>query len=157
MFEQTCSESKQGRINTESRKKILQIQSELYEKEPHQEELDEKREKRTRSLGENPSKKIMEGSDDRLKAIPYDTEKYTNTRVQDQNAYKEGFFEHGNRELNGKLESLSEDQLKAIGYNDFISGVDAKKLPETIRNNSYYSEGYLLASIIEERPKPKHR
>lgn len=155
MFEQTRSESKQGRINTKSRKKILQIQSELYEKESHQEELDEKREKRTRSLGENPSEKIMEGSDDRLKAIPYDTEKYTNTSVQDQNAYKEGFFEHGNRELNGKLESLSEDQLKAIGYNDYISGIDMKKLPGAVRNNPYYNEGYLFALIAEE--KPKHR
>lgn len=155
MFEQTRSESKQGRINTKSRKKILQIQSELYEKESHQEELDEKTEERTRRVGTNPAEKIIEGSTDRLNAIPYDAEKYVNISSQDQEAYHEGFFEHGNRELNGKLESLTEERLKAIGYNDYISGIDMKKLPGAVRNNPYYNEGYLFALIAEE--KPKHR
>lgn len=157
MFEQSKSESKQGRFNRISREEISQIQAGSIETIAHQVDLDKKREERIRRLGSNPSEKIIEGSRDRINAISYNAEKYKNTSVQDQNAYYYGFFEHGNRELNGKLESLSEEQLKVIGYNDFVSGVDAKKLPETVRNNPYYSEGYLLASIIENKPKPNHR
>ena len=157
MFEQSKSESRQGKINQSYRKEILQKELKSIEISAHQAELGAKTEKRTRRVGTNPAEKIIEGSADRLNTIPYDAEKYANISAQDQGAYREGFFEHGNRELNGKLESLTEERLKAIGYNDYISGVDVKKLPETVRNNPYYNEGYLFASIIEEKPKPKHR
>ena len=155
MFEQSKSESRQGKINQSYRKEILQKELKSIEISAHQAELGAKAEERTRRVGTNPSKKIIEGSTDRLNAIPYDAEKYTKIKVQDQEAYHEGFFEHGDRELNGKLESLTEERLKAIGYNDYISGVDVKKLPEAVRNNPYYNEGYLFALITEE--KPKHR
>lgn len=155
MFEQSKSESRQGKINQSYRKEILQIESNNMEIEAHQAELGKKTEERTRRVGTNPAEKIIEGSTDRLNAIPYDAEKYANISAQDQGAYREGFFEHGNRELNGKLESLTEERLKAIGYNDYISGIDMKKLPEEVRNNPYYNEGYLFALITVE--KPKHR
>ena len=58
---------------------------------------------------------------DRINAIPYDPDKYENEI--DKNNYQEGFFAMGNRALHGRLESLSDEQLQAIGANDYISGV----------------------------------
>ena len=155
MFEQSKSESRQGRINQSYRKEILQKELNNMEIEANRAKQGAKTEERTRRVGTKPAEKIIEGSTDRLNAIPYDAKKYANISSQDQEAYHEGFFEHGNRELNGKLESLNEERLKAIGYNDYISGIDAKKLPTAVRNNPYYNEGYLFALIAEE--KPKHR
>lgn len=102
-------------------------------------------------------KLIAEGSTDRINAVPYDAQKYDSPQAQ--NAYAEGFFEHGNRELFEKLGSLTEEQLKAIGYNDYISEVDKDSLLEKIKANQAYEEGRLFALLSNpnQGASPKYR
>lgn len=92
--------------------------------------------------------KRQEGINDRINGIPYDDSKYDDE--YDRNNYHEGFFVMGNRVLYGQIEKLSAEQLQKIGANDYISGVDLKTLPQPIKDNSSYAQGYLMASIMSE-------
>lgn len=156
MYEQTRSESIKGKINKKTRNKIFEKIIEDIEIEKKEEARMIKLAERITDvgIGEKTSKAIIEGSSDRMKAVMYDKDKYADTR--EQNAYDEGFFKHGNRELSGNINKLTDEQLKAIGYNDYLSGVDAETLPEIIKTTPAYTEGYILASILEQK-KQKHR
>lgn len=96
---------------------------------------------------------IQEGSMDRLLAVSYDPNKYQDKQMQ--NAYREGFFEHGTRELFGKLDILSEDELIAIGYNDYFCGIKMSELLDDIRKNDSYASGYLSAVVSDSNKKSK--
>ena len=102
--------------------------------------------KETVASGEKISIIRAEAINDRINAIPYDYDKYEDEI--DRNNYHEGFFVMGNRALYGQIEKLSDEQLQRIGANDYISGVNLETLPQSIKDNSSYAQGYLMSSIM---------
>ncbi len=122
------------------------IESDKYKKESEQ-RIGDNINKYGRN-GEQISKKINEGINDRMLPVPYNPDKYDDK--YDHACYEKGFFENGNLALLGRLELLSDEQLQKIGENDYISGVDLNTLPDSIKENDSYVEGYLTASIMYE-------
>lgn len=153
MYEQTNSEDKQGKISQVDRKSIARYISYRWESDKTKEETLKKVETRNRELGQNPGMIIKEGSTDRLSGVPYNDNKYD--EVTKQNAYREGFFNHGNQEILGKLETLTEADLEDIGYNDCISGVEYQTLPNRVSLNPNYIAGYMKASLTQNKGKSK--
>lgn len=153
MYEQTNSEDKKGKISQIDRKSIARYISYKWESDKTREETLIKKGTRNRKLGHNPGIIIQEGSTDRISGVPYNDNKYD--EVTKQNAYSEGFFIHGNQELLGKLEILSEEDLEDIGYNDCISGVEYQTLPNKVSLNPNYIAGYMKASLTQNRGKSK--
>jgi len=145
MYEQSNSEDKSGKTNALDRKTISKYISYKWESEKNNESTLKKFETRRRLFGNNKDI-IKEGSTDRISAIPYNDSKYNDKIKHD--AYKDGFVNHGNQELLGKLAMLSEEELENIGYNDYLSGiVDFKQLPREVRNNQHYMTGHMMAAF----------
>lgn len=153
MSEQMKSESIRGPINKKNRQRISESIAIRIDSENINDANNQKLAERNNRVGMGyvTAERISNGSSDRLNAIVFDSNKYFDRKEQE--AYTEGFFEHGNRELSANCDSLSPELLKAIGYNDYLSGVDISSLPDRIRKNDFYGEGYLLATIKENKSK----
>lgn len=72
-------------------------------------------------------------------------------------AYKEGFIEHGNREILGKMTDLTNEQLQKIGTNDYVSGIKTEDIPEKIKSNEAYALGQVMGPILNQNPEPQGR
>lgn len=153
MYEQTNSEGKNIKSNKMDRKIVSDIEYNKWLSDEMRTTELSKIEARNRALGHNPGIIIKEGSTDRLSGVPYNDNKYD--EVTKQNAYREGFFKHGNQEILGKLEKLSDADLEDIGYNDCISGVEYQTLPNKVCLNPNYITGYMKASLTQNKGKSK--
>ena len=142
------SEQRVGRINKACRRDISEKEYISWESNIARDKTLLKAEQRNRKLGPTPSTIICKGSKDRISAILYNDSKYE--KVTDQEAYKEGFFMHGNQELSGKLAFLTKEELEEIGKNDYLSCVNFKGLPEKVRVNQNYLKGYLEAALLQK-------
>lgn len=151
MFEQSSSESRQGKINKFSRNKISQMEAMFIESEETRNRNNQRQEERTREVGNNETTaiNIISGSRDRMLAVPYNPNIYSDIRAQ--NAYKDGFYRHGNNELFANIDKLSDEQLESIGYNDNLSGVDLETIPDKIKSNDAYIKGYMSAIINNKK------
>ena len=105
-------------------------------------------EARAQEIGTDPREHIIQGSDDRMNAVLYNPEKYDN--FQNQNAYREGFINHGNRRIVANLKTITPEELKNIGYNDYLSGIGLDALPDVLSKNFIYLLGYNEAKSKEE-------
>lgn len=142
-------EGLRGNSNTQTRRRISEIYANKIASEQVVRRSEERRTNRINQFGNNGERisEIRRGAvQDRLNAVPYNPNKYEDK--YDQNNYYEGFFNMGNRALQGQIEQLSDEELQAIARNDYISGVDANSLHESVRNNVSYTEGYMMASIF---------
>lgn len=142
-------EGGKGNKNTHSRKEISRKVGELIYLQGLAKTAKEKNIKHEQLYGRN-GERISEvrgiGVQDRINAVPYDPNKYKDEH--DKNNYYEGFFNMGNRAIQGQIEMLSDEQLQAIGKNDYVSGVKIESLHESVRANVSYTEGYMMASIF---------
>lgn len=156
-YEQSSTERINGNTSTTTRKAVFQTILKEIIVEENRKKTESRLAERANKIGRSSpriSNLIIQGSSDRIQAVPYDSNKYEN--IQDQEAYKEGFYEHGTREILGKLEELKKEQLELIGKNDYISEVDPNTLPQDIKNNDAYVQGYIMASIIgDSKPRGK--
>lgn len=156
-FEQSITEKTRGNRNNPNRQSISANVFKNIDSETRRKETEKRLGERVSKLGRSSQQianLIIQGSSDRLQAIQYDSEKYENR--EEQAAYQEGFYEHGNRELLGKLNQLSKEQIELIGQNDYISEVDLNRLPKDIKNNESYTQGYIMASVLSSsKPKGK--
>lgn len=149
--DQFSSERGKGNRSRETRESISTYISNEIESQKYRKVNEEKMVEKERLFGRNSERISMIrqiGIDDRMNAIPYDSDKYDDEH--DKNNYYEGFFAMGNRALHGRLETLSDEQLQKIGANDYISGVDLNELPEAVKNNTSYIQGNIMASIMGE-------
>lgn len=157
-FEQSYSEGHRGNISTQTRKGVFDTVVNGISSEESQKAADERLKERVDKFGRN-SARISEvrniGIEDRLAAKAYDEHKYLDE--YDQRNYHEGFFTMGNRAIHGNLEKLSDNELNAIGANDYVSGVDINSLPEAVRNNISYAQGYMMATIFGQDNKKSRR
>lgn len=147
---QTKTEGIQGGKTRYSRNEILKDQLGLIEYEKHREELETKLGEFYRTYGNDPDRSgffRQEGMNARLSATPPDLSKCQTK--QDINCYNAGFLENGNRAIHGRIEKLTEEQLYAIAQNDYNSGLTLDKIPDVIKNNSAYTQGYMMASIMD--------
>lgn len=153
MFEQSDSEARRGKINTIRRDEISKQRAFWIENEKRKSENNKKREERNREIGNNEDtgKNIMAGSRDRMLAVLYDANKFSN--VTSQNAYKDGFFRHGNNSLLANIDRLSDEALEEIGYNDNLSGVDFDTLPDKIKKNDSYVKGYMGGIVLANKKR----
>ena len=147
MYEQTPSEKRPGKISRTNRKEISSYYGNIIDDQKGKEERKKVSEERYRKVGCNPTI-IKEGSRDRILCVAYNDEKYSDETMR--NAYREGFFEHGTHELLGIIELLLPENLVAIGYNDYLSGVDFKTLPKRIGTNANYVLGYTRAALEQK-------
>lgn len=150
-FEQSRTERGKGNNSVKSRTIIARDISNSIETELIRSTAENQRKERENRIGHTRasiSTLILEGSNDRLRAIPYNPNKYENH--DDQGAYEEGFYEHGNRQLMGNLDTLSSEQLVLIGKNDYLCGI--KGIPQMIQDNTYYMKGYVMG-MLEPQPK----
>ena len=153
MYEQSSTEERKGKINKIDRKTISALHSYKWMSDEARDKALTKKEERNRKLGCKPGEIIKEGSTDRISAIPYNDSKYSD--IIKQNAYREGFFNHGNQELLGKLEILTEEDLEDIGYNDYLSGVEFKALPNKVCLHPNYLSGYMKAALTLKKKKTR--
>ena len=131
--------------------KSNQISSDIYSKKTEK-KLKEREEKMGRS--KDIPQLIKEGMNARFNAIPYDASKFEDSKKQA--AYYEGFYIQGSRLIYANLDTLSEEQLKKIGENDYISGVKPEDTFPKIKENIAYTQGYIMASRFDNE-KRKHR
>ena len=147
---QTKSEGIQGGRTLYSRNKILKAQLGLIEYEKHTKESQEKIGEFLSTYGRDQERSSFfrkEGMNARLSATQPDL---TNCKTkQDINSYNAGFLENGNRAIHGRIEMLTEEQLYAIGQNDYNSGLTLDQIPDVIKNNPAYTQGYMMASIMD--------
>lgn len=148
-------ELNKGPINKMKRNEIQKQKDIIWDSNNNTDAALQRMAERNQKVGNNEftGSIILEGSRDRLLSVPYNPNKYSNK--QSQGAYHEGFFEHGNREILGKLEMLSEEELTSIGYNDHISGIKMSSLPEKVKKNTSYALGYLSAAIEKSNKKSR--
>ena len=147
--DQFSSERGKGNRNTETRAIISTYINNENESEKYKKASEEKQKEAEKKFGRNGEKISIiraEAINDRINAIPYDYDKYEDEI--DRNNYHEGFFVMGNRALYAQIEKLSDEQLQRIGANDYISGVNLETLPQSIKDNSSYAQGYLMSSIM---------
>lgn len=135
---------------------ISRTMGNMIEDEKNTVAAENRRKERIARFGYDPKEFILAGANDRLSAIPYNEKRYSEN-IQNQNAYYEGFYERGSRMLSGNISNLTSEQLKKIGYNDYVSGIVMEALPKDVRNNEFYASGYMLAIIETEMPNKKHR
>lgn len=149
------SELNRGAINKKRRNEVQKQEDMIWDSKNNAEAALQRMAERNQKVGNNEftASTILEGSTDRLLAVPYDSDKYSNKQMQ--GAYHEGFFEHGNREILGKIDILSDEELKSIGYNDYFCGIKISSLPKEIKKNSSYVLGYLSATIGEKDNKSR--
>lgn len=155
MVKKVTIELHPGKINKDTRKEIHDREAIIWDVVKGEKERLKRFSKRKEEVGLNDftRKAILEGSTDRLLAVLYVSNKYQDKQMQ--GAYREGFFDHGTRELLGKLDILSEDELTAIGYNDYLCGIKMDDLAEAVRKNDFYAAGYLSAVISDSNKKCK--
>ena len=157
-YEQSHTEGHKGNTSTASRKNVGNSIGNGIISEISQKASDEGRKARAEQFGRN-SERIVEfrniGINDRICARQYDEQKCSDK--YDQSNYHEGFYVMGNRVIHGKLETFSNNDLQTIGANDYISGVDITSLPEAIKNNPSYFQGYMMATIFREDNKKSRR
>ena len=138
-----------GNGNVHSRREISNKIAISIQSQKVQEESDKNRALHEKLYGRD-SNRISEirriGVNDRLNAVPYDPNKYVENH--DINNYYEGFYNMGNRAIQGQIEMLSDEELQEIGRNDYVSGVKVESLPKLVRENVSYTEGYMMASIF---------
>jgi len=146
---QAPSEASQGKIPNTTRLAVSQqqfvgIDSEIYRRETEK-RLAENEEKFGRD-----SYRIVElrtaGKEARIAAIPLDLTQFE--KETDKNNFRAGFVENGNRIIMGYIEKLSFEQLEAYGKNDYESGIDLSEIPNVIKENPAYTQGYIMASIM---------
>ena len=149
--DQFATERGRGNRSRETRESMAVYIHNSIESEKYRKATEAKLIEKEKLFGRNSERIGMireQGINDRINAIPYDSNKYENEL--DKNNYHEGFFVMGNRAIHGRLESLSDEQLQKIGENDYISGVDLNELPDAIKNNVSYTQGTIMASIMGE-------
>lgn len=157
-YEQSYTEGHRGNVSIQTRRGVCNAIVNGISSEVSQKASDERMKERIETFGRNSSRigKVRNiGIEDRITAKVYDEHKYLDE--YDQRNYQEGFFTMGNRVIHGKLEMFSDDELKAIGANDYVSGVDINSLPEVVRNNSSYAQGYMMATIFGQDNKKSRR
>lgn len=146
------SENKMNGSNSGlNRKQVSKRIFEIFASELSDKKRAEAKAERDRVFGtdtQSIAEKREEGIHDRINAIPYNNSKYDHGF--DQKNYEEGFFTMGNRALLGRIEKLSDEELQKIGANDYTSGVVLETLSPKVKNNSSYTQGYLMASIMSE-------
>lgn len=146
---QTPSEAKQGGKSKYKRNWIAQRIFDNLDSEVYRKRTEEKLIEAYKQFGRD-SERIVElrnaGKEARVAAIPLDLTQFESE--QDKNIYRAGFVENGNRIIMGYIEKLSFEQLEAYGKNDYESGIDLSEIPNVIKENPAYTQGYIMASIM---------
>jgi len=75
----------------------------------------------------------------------------------EKNNFRAGFVENGNRIIMGNIDKFSPEQLEAFGKNDYESGVYLSEIPDIIKSNPSYTQGYIIASIMNGSKGKKGR
>ncbi len=143
MFEESITEKGKCNQGKKSRKEIGQNNLNMIEAKMKKQEDEKRKKEYFDKFGKNAQGPIVKGTEDRLLGI-YEINKFEN--IKDRNSYTYGFKERGERQLASNINNFTKEELKAIGRNDFISGIKIKELPEEIKENKDYQEGYYKAA-----------
>lgn len=151
---QSPSEASQGKIPSTTRSEVLQKRLTQIDSEMTRKKTAEKLTKYAEIFGRD-GERIAElrnaGKEARISAIPLDLTQFE--KETDKNIFRAGFVENGNRIIMGNIEKLSPEQLEAYGKNDYESGLDLSEIPDIIKNNPAYTQGYIMASIGSTKGK----
>lgn len=135
-------------------RKISQSLYDQMERKKYREQTEKKLGEFALKYGRDSSRIIAlrnKGKEDRIKLITLDENTYDDQI--DRNIYRAGFVENGNLILLGNLDKLTPKQLEEYGKNDFISGILPEEIPSQLKENVSYSQGYLMASILNDSSK----
>lgn len=143
MFEESRTETSRCNQGKKTRKEIGQNTLNMIEAKMKKQEDEKRKKEYFDKFGKNAQEPIVKGTEDRLLGI-YEINKFEN--IKDRNSYTYGFTERGGRQLASNINNFTKEELKAIGRNDFISGIKIKELPEEIKENKDYQEGYYKAA-----------
>ena len=146
---QSPSEVSQGKIPSTTRYDISQQQFTKIDSEITRRESEKRLLEQEQKFGRD-SYRIVElrnaGKDARIAAQVLDLTQFE--KETDKNNFRAGFVENGNRIIMGNIEKLSFDELEAYGKNDYESGLDLSEIPDIIKENPAYTQGYMMASIM---------
>ena len=155
---QIGSDNHQGKINKITRLDISQIRLGEIDSEINRKKKEEKLKENAKKYGRD-SIRMAElrnaGKEARLAAIPLDLNQFMTE--EDKNNYRFGFVEYGNRIILGNLDTLTPEQLETYGKNDYISEIDLRELPDAIKKNMSYIQGYMMALITRDNEGHKKR
>lgn len=157
-FEQTRSEKNRGNTSTATRIEVSNAINERIASEQRRKESEERLAERANRVGTSKTRiatLIIMGSTDRVNAVPYDPNKFESK--YDQEAYKEGFIYHGNREILGKMGELTDEQLKKIGTNDYVSGLALAEIPKKLKENEAYTVGQVMGPLYSEKSEKQEK
>lgn len=123
MFEESITEKGKCNQGKKSRKEIGQNALNMIEAKMKKQEDEKRKKEYFDKFGKNAQGPIVKGTEDRLLGI-YEINKFEN--IKDRNSYTYGFKERGERQLASNINNFTKEELKAIGRNDFISGIKLK-------------------------------
>jgi len=155
---QSPSEASQGKISSTTRYDVSQQQFTKIDSEITRRKAEKRLFDQEQKFGRD-SYRIVElrnaGKEARIASIPLNLEQFESE--QDKNIYRAGFVENGNRLILGDIEKLSPEQLETYGKNDYESGIELSEIPDSIKLNPSYTQGYMMASIMDEQKRKKGR
>lgn len=155
---QSPSEVSQGKIPSTTRYDISQQQFTKIDSERTRKETEKRLAESEQKFGRD-GERIAElrnaGKEARLACIPLDLTQFE--KETDKNNFRAGFVENGNRIIMGNIDKFSPEQLEAFGKNDYESGVYLSEIPDIIKSNPSYTQGYIIASIMNGSKGKKGR
>lgn len=157
-FEQTRSEAHTGNRTKVTRVEISEGVHREIDAEKRRKESEERMAEKANRMGTCKTRiatLIIKGSTDRINGVTYNPNVFEDKH--DQEAYKEGFINHGNREILGKLGELTSEQLQKIGTNDYISGISPEEIPDKLKENESYALGQIMGPIYSNQNTETHR